>query len=108
MARLLVSAGAYAGWSGPMDALGKTLDVGPGDAAGPPAKPPSATGPEIGRTDLAREAPLRLGALGVEPALRRVANDDGREAILEPRVMQVLVALIRAGGRGGARDELGA
>jgi adenylate cyclase len=91
-----------------MDALDKTLDVGPGDAAGPYAKPANATGPELGRIDLAREAPLRLGALGVEPALRRVANDDGREAILEPRVMQVLVALIRAGGRIVSRDELAA
>jgi adenylate cyclase len=61
---------------------------------------------DTGRIELAREAPVRLGALGVEPALRRVANDDGREAILEPRVMQVLVALGRAGGRIVSRDEL--
>ncbi|HEY5009286.1 MAG TPA: hypothetical protein VII42_14885, partial [Caulobacteraceae bacterium] len=49
----------------------------------------------IGHIDLAREAPVRLGALGIEPGLRRIANDDGREVILEPRVMQVLVALSR-------------
>jgi adenylate cyclase len=60
------------------------------------------------RIELAREAPLRVGAIYVEPGLRRVANDDGREALLEPRVMQVLVALVRAGGRIVSRDELAA
>jgi adenylate cyclase len=55
---------------------------------------------------LAREAPLRLGALIVEPALRRIAHDDGREAILEPRVMQVLVALAKAEGEILSRDDL--
>ena len=52
---------------------------------------------ESGRIELAREAPFRLGALDVEPARRRAALEDGREEILEPRVMQVLVALVRAG-----------
>jgi adenylate cyclase len=61
---------------------------------------------QIGRIELARETPVRLGVLGIEPALRRLANDDGREAILEPRVMQVLVALSRADGRIVSRDEL--
>jgi adenylate cyclase len=61
---------------------------------------------ESGRIELAREAPFRLGALDVEPARRRAALDDGREEILEPRVMQVLVALVRAGGRIVSRDEL--
>ncbi len=60
------------------------------------------------RINLAREAPARLGALAIEPALRRIANDDGREAVLEPRVMQVLVALVRAEGRIVSRDELAA
>jgi adenylate cyclase len=76
--------------------------------AGPPGKSSEAADLPIGRIELAREAPVRLGALGVEPALRRIANDDGREAILEPRVMQVLVALARAGGRIVSRDELAA
>ncbi|HEY1879368.1 MAG TPA: winged helix-turn-helix domain-containing protein, partial [Caulobacteraceae bacterium] len=61
---------------------------------------------ETGRIELAREAAFRLGALEVEPARRRAALDDGREEILEPRVMQVLVALVRAGGRIVSRDEL--
>ena len=58
------------------------------------------------RINLAREAPVRLGPLAIKPALRRVAHDDGREEILEPRVMQVLVALIRAGGQIVSRDDL--
>ena len=76
--------------------------------SGPPGKSPDVAESRIGRIELAREATVRLGALGVEPGLRRIANDDGREAILEPRVMQVLVALSRAGGRIVSRDELAA
>src|SRR5580704_2561753 len=93
MGQLIVLKTAQSARNGPMNALDKTTGFDP-DAA------------RIGRIDLAREAPIRLGVLGVEPALRRVANDDGREAILEPRVMQVLVALVRAGGRIVSRDEL--
>ena len=55
---------------------------------------------------LAHEAPLRIGALGIEPARRRIAHDDGRDEIVEPRVMQVLVALARESGRVVSRDEL--
>lgn len=55
---------------------------------------------------LAREPEVRLGALRIEPATRRIAHDDGREEIIEPRVMQVLVALLRAEGRIVSRDEL--
>ena len=60
----------------------------------------------VRRISLALEQPVRLGALSVDPASRRVAHDDGREEFLEPRVMQVLVALLRADGRVLARDEL--
>ncbi|HXV00788.1 MAG TPA: winged helix-turn-helix domain-containing protein [Caulobacteraceae bacterium] len=56
--------------------------------------------------NIAREAPSRLGALAVQPAHRRLIHDDGREELLEPRVMQVLVALVRAGGEIVTRDEL--
>ena len=56
---------------------------------------------------LVREAPFRLGgALRIEPAHRRVAHDDGREEILEPRVMQVLVALAKADGQILSRGDL--
>jgi adenylate cyclase len=61
---------------------------------------------ETCRILLASAPPLRLGDLQIEPNLRRVAHADGREEILEPRVMQVLVALVRAGGRILTRDEL--
>lgn len=58
------------------------------------------------RIHLASEPPLRLGPLTIEAALRRVVHEDGREAFLEPRVMQVLVALARAGGGIVSRSEL--
>ena len=60
----------------------------------------------LGRIVLAHEAPTRIGPLVIDPARRRVAHDDGREDILEPKVMQVLVALARAGGDILTRDEL--
>ncbi len=55
---------------------------------------------------LAHEEPVRVGALTIDPAKRRVIHDDGREDFLEPRVMQVLVALLRAGGDIITRDDL--
>jgi TolB-like protein len=61
---------------------------------------------ETCRVILSREASIRLGELTVSPALRRIAHDDGREEIVEPRVMQVLVALIRADGQILTRDDL--
>jgi DNA-binding winged helix-turn-helix (wHTH) protein len=59
-----------------------------------------------GRIDLAHEAPFRLGSLEVRPALRQLAREDGSEDVLEPRVMQVLVALARADGAIVSRDDL--
>jgi Tol biopolymer transport system component/DNA-binding winged helix-turn-helix (wHTH) protein len=55
--------------------------------------------------DLAREADFRLGPLLVRPSSREVARDGARE-LLEPRVMQVLVALAQAGGAVVSRDDL--
>ena len=52
--------------------------------------------------DLARSQPFRLGALEVDPPRRRVSTGE----TLEPRVMQVLVALARARGAVVSRDEL--
>src|SRR5262250_2972565 len=54
---------------------------------------------------LARERPFRLGAVEVRPATREVVGPGGR-AVLEPRVMQVLVALAQAGGEIVTRDDL--
>jgi DNA-binding winged helix-turn-helix (wHTH) protein/tetratricopeptide (TPR) repeat protein len=55
---------------------------------------------------LAHASEFRLGAVAVRPALRQVSAADGREEILEPRVMQVLVALTRADGAIVTRDDL--
>jgi len=55
---------------------------------------------------LAHEPSFSLGPLIVEPALRRIAHADGREEIVEPRMMQVLVALFRARGGIISRDDL--
>ena len=52
--------------------------------------------------DLARAARFRLGDLEVDPPRRRVSTGE----TLEPRVMQVLVALARANGAVVSRDEL--
>jgi DNA-binding winged helix-turn-helix (wHTH) protein/tetratricopeptide (TPR) repeat protein len=54
---------------------------------------------------LAHERPFRLGAVEVRPGTREVVGPGGRE-VLEPRVMQVLVALARAGGETVSRDDL--
>src|SRR5581483_2813089 len=51
------------------------------------------------------EAALAVGPLRVRPATREVEWPGGRE-VLQPRVMQVLVALARAGGAVVSRDDL--
>ncbi len=61
---------------------------------------------EAGVIVLAHALPARLGPLSIEPAMRRVAHDNGAEEFLEPRVMQALVALVRAHGRILSRDDL--
>jgi len=55
---------------------------------------------------LAEEPAVRLGALAIDPPLRTITHDDGRVEVLQPRVMQVLVALLRAEGRILSRDDL--
>ena len=54
---------------------------------------------------LAHELPFMVGELRVDPSTRQIECHDRRET-LEPRVMQVLVALARANGRIVTRDEL--
>lgn len=54
--------------------------------------------------DLAHAVPFRLGQLYVEPALRQVTATAAET--LEPRVMQVLVALAETAGSIISRDEL--
>lgn len=58
------------------------------------------------RIDLAHEAEFRLGRLTVRPGLRQLVRDDGTEEVVEPRVMQVLVALARTPGAILSRDDL--
>jgi DNA-binding winged helix-turn-helix (wHTH) protein/tetratricopeptide (TPR) repeat protein len=70
----------------------------------------------VERIDLAHEQEFALGGLLVRPALRQLVrgakeNGGGEQEVVEPRVMQVLVALARAarGGAGGgivSRDDL--
>ena len=52
---------------------------------------------------LAREPTFRLGAVEIRPSSLEIAGPGGRMT-LEPRVMQVLVALARAGGQTLTRD----
>ena len=57
--------------------------------------------------DLAEVPPFRIGAIAVQPALRQLGTGPGAK-LLEPRVMQVLVALAEAGGGVVSRDMLAA
>ena len=58
-----------------------------------------------GKVDLAHEPAFTIGNLRVEPPTRQIYNADERQT-LEPRVMQVLVALARADGNVVSRDDL--
>lgn len=58
-----------------------------------------------GRVVLAHEPPFTIGKVRVQPARRQV-EAQGRRETVEPRVMQVLVALARADGSIVTRDEL--
>lgn len=62
---------------------------------------PSAAAPVV----LARAPSFALGSFAIDPSRREVTGPEGAESI-EPRVMQVLVALVRAGGAIVTRDEL--
>ncbi len=54
---------------------------------------------------LAHQPPFRLGTVEVRPATRELIGPERRE-VIEPRVMQVLVALGRAPGEILSRDDL--
>lgn len=58
-----------------------------------------------GKVDLAHEPAFTLGHLAIDPPTRQIAAGAVRQTI-EPRVMQVLVALARARGAIVTRDEL--
>lgn len=63
------------------------------------------TGEIVQPISLAHVAPFRLGAVDVHPATRQLIRSDASETV-EPRVMQVLVALARAEGGVVTREEL--
>lgn len=56
---------------------------------------------------LAHEHPFKIGAAEFRPATREVLFD-GRSSVIEPRVMQLLVALYRAAGAVVSKDDLAA
>src|SRR5215471_10462 len=58
-----------------------------------------------GPIDLSRESDFSLGVLQVCPSTREVVRDGQRET-LEPKSMQVLIALHQAKGRVVSRDDL--
>src|SRR5262245_9659007 len=60
---------------------------------------------DSGPIDLARAAPFALGPIEVRPATREVASAGAAE-VLQPRIMQVLVALGARAGVVVSRDEL--
>ncbi|MEZ0244768.1 MAG: transcriptional regulator, partial [Sphingomonas sp.] len=61
---------------------------------------------DAGRIDLGDAQELRLGGVTVLPPLRTLRCADGSEQVIEPRVMQVLVALAEADGAIVTRDAL--
>ncbi|MFM5918201.1 MAG: winged helix-turn-helix domain-containing protein [Novosphingobium sp.] len=56
--------------------------------------------------DLAQSEPFTLGALQIDPRSRHVIHPDGTSESLEPRVMEVLIALSRAHGTVVSRSDL--
>ncbi|WP_206244732.1 winged helix-turn-helix domain-containing protein [Novosphingobium terrae] len=61
---------------------------------------------QSGQIDLGLAPPARLGRLTLTPALRLIRRDDGVEEVVEPRVMQVLLALAEARGQIVRREDL--
>ncbi len=55
---------------------------------------------------LAHEPPFTLGGLRLLPPTREIVAPDGTRTVVEPRVMQVLIALARADGAIVTRDAL--
>ena len=64
-----------------------------------------ASGPGLDRVDLAHAPDFALGAATVRPSLLTIDNA-AQHHMLEPRVMQMLVALHRANGAPLSRDDL--
>lgn len=58
------------------------------------------------RIDLGLAPSVHLGRLTLTPATRTIQRDDGAQEVVEPRVMQVLLALASARGEIVRREEL--
>jgi DNA-binding winged helix-turn-helix (wHTH) protein len=58
------------------------------------------------RIDLGLAGLVRLGRLTLNPPVRTIRHDDGADEVVEPRVMQVLLALAEANGEIVRREEL--
>jgi len=56
--------------------------------------------------DLAHAPSFSIGTIDVLPSTREVVGSDGTREVIEPRVMQVLVALARADGAIVSREDL--
>lgn len=56
--------------------------------------------------ELARARVFRLGCVLVQPPLRQITDPDGESETVEPRVLQVLIALSAEPGRVVSRDDL--
>lgn len=70
-------------------------------AVAPPGRVPHAQA----RIELAHSDDIALGALLIRPSSREIERD-GKPEVIEPRVMQVLVALVEADGAVVSRDDL--
>ncbi|MFC7499812.1 winged helix-turn-helix domain-containing protein [Enterovirga sp. GCM10030262] len=55
---------------------------------------------------LASSPDIDIGPVRILPSRRLVSHADGREAVVEPRAMKVMVALLRSPGRVLTRDDL--
>jgi DNA-binding winged helix-turn-helix (wHTH) protein/tetratricopeptide (TPR) repeat protein len=64
------------------------------------------TGSKVRAIDLARQPDFAVGLLTVKPSTREILRPDGTRELLEPRVMQVLVALAQASPDVVSRDDL--
>ncbi|MEG3181481.1 winged helix-turn-helix domain-containing protein [Sphingomonas sp. LT1P40] len=63
-------------------------------------------GASTSRIELARASAFAIGPLRIDPPTRTVTHERGRRITLEPRMMQLFVALARADGHILTRDDL--
>ena len=67
---------------------------------------PQGNGMGTEAAELAHERPFKLGKVTIEPSLRLIRDEEGTTLKVEPRVMQVLVALANADGALLSRSDL--